>query len=372
MKIIFYKLLILCIVSCLMVFIGCKTNDESLPNQISFNSTNYSISKGYQSPRDTIINALPKANVFEFDIILSGKGVSYDADNMIFTGQGDYLYISMYSLNSEFLAPGLYTFDRFSSGDSLTIDYGIFGINADFTFEIPENYLSVSCGVINVQKVGNSYQIDFDLYTDDNKQVVGTYSGILETVTLKEEFNPDPDSDPDIDPVDHNSYFNFQSINYPLVYGALDLFDQVAFDPSIFQYDLILTGPGITYDANIEDYVGKGNVIGISIYSTSPDSLKTGTYTFDGSDTNPFTFDFSVVILNYDISSETDDGNYIINSGTIQISRIDDEYQIVFDLVAGEDIPVKGQFYGTLDYHDFFFKKKAVHRPFNTKVLYNR
>lgn len=354
-----YKLLIMGTVTFLTVVVGCKKEDTTKQNQITFNSTDYSIKNGYQSPGDTIINTLPKSNVYKFEVMLSGNGISYNSDSLAFIGQGNFLILTMYSLNPEFLESGTYTFDPFASEDSLTIDFGVVGINADFSFEIEENYIDISSGVVNVKKIGNIYTINFDIYTVDNKQVVGAYKGLLQKVKLKDEDVVVPPVDPPAD-----SYFTIESIDYPLVYGALNLNDEVATNPSVFQYELDLCGPGITYDTDMDDYVGKGNVIAITLYSTSTDSLKAGTYTFDDSNQAPFTFEVSGLILNYDIDAETDEGIYVITSGTIKISRMGDDYKIIFDLTDLEGTPIKGQFYGPLDYHDFFSKKKSVRKPF--------
>ncbi|RPH29768.1 MAG: hypothetical protein EHM93_16835 [Bacteroidales bacterium] len=356
MKNTYSKLLILVILTCSTVIFGCKKDDETEKNQITFDSNKYSLSKGYQSLVSTINHNFPKSSVYEFDLMLTGSGLSYDSDKKSFSGQGDYLFLKLYSLASESLTEGLYTFDRFSSRDSLTINYGVVGIDAVFAFYLSDSEVIISSGVVEVKKTGDVYQIDFDLYTDENQQIVGSYSGTLDNFILENENGL------------YNN-LNFQSTNYPLNYGTLDLIDEASYNPLTYEYDLFLTGSGFTYDLDFGELVGKGNLIGLKIFSTSPDSLKTGTYVFDEIITMaPFTFIFAAVGIDYDLSSDSEEGLFIIKSGTIKISRIKNKYVIIFDVITSSDIQAKGQYYGVLDYHNYFSKRKSMHYPFPFNV----
>jgi len=347
MKNIFSKLLILGIIISSNVFVGCNKDEATEKNKITLGTKSYSLSKGYQQFTGTIENESPKSDVYEFDIMLVGSGLSYDSETKNITGQGDYLFLTMYSLNAESLAPGFYTFDRFLSQDSLTIDYGVMGIDTVFSLDLGGNEIFITSGVVEVKKIGNIYQIDFDLYTEDYKQIVGSYSGVLENFNLLEQKS-------------ETSYLNFQSVDYPLNYGVLNLIDASTYDPVIYAFDLSLVGQGITFDSDLGELIGKGNLIDMIIFSTNPDSLKAGTYVFDEMGTTaPFTFTLAAVGINYDFSSESEDGIFIINSGTITISRVNDKYSIVFDVIAGSNIQAKGQYNGVLDFHDLSKKKSS-------------
>lgn len=353
MKKIFSKLLIVIVVSILMVFVGCSKDDVTVKNQVTFLSDNYSLSKGYQSLVNVKKNNLPKSNVYEYDLVLAGSEISYDSENKAFSGKGNFIIISLYSLDSESILPGTYTFDRFLTRDSLTIDYALIGIDSDFSYTpSATTRIGVTNGVVIVKKRGNIYTIDFDFYTSDNQQIVGSYSGILDSYSLK-----------------NANYLynnlNFKSADYPLDYATIDLIDEVNLRPVLYEYDLFLTGPGISYDLNLGELVGKGNLLGVKVYSTSPDSLKTGTYNYSQSSSmTSFTFNMAAVGIDYDFASDLNNGISIIKSGTIAVSKIKNNYRISFDVITVDDSEAKGQYYGVLDYHDYFTAKKSVRFPF--------
>ncbi len=340
MKSIFSKLLILGVVSSLIVFFGCKKEDDIERNQIIIDSKDYSLDKGYQANTDTLVSE-NNTTTYAFDIYLLGSGITYNNDLKKFDGSGNYIYLRMYSMNPEYLTPGSYTLDGFSSKDSLTFDYGVVGFNTNVTVAIGDSVSRFKMGVVKVNKRGSIYQLDFEYYLDDNKQVKGSYSGLLDQFTIAK-----------IIPPSGVGILNFQSQSYPLNYGSLDSIDVTTYSPKTYEFELSLVGPGITWDKPLSELTGKGNSMVVKIFSTYSDSLKTGTYVFNKVRTEaPFTFADAGVGINYNFDSSSQTGLYIIKSGTINISRNNDNYIVVFDLTTATNIKSIGQFTGILDLH---------------------
>ncbi len=329
------KLLMLSIVSIPIVFVGCNKDDgNSEKNEFIFGTDNFALSKGYQS-----YSGIQYAqNTYEFDIMLVNSGISYNSDSKNFIGKGNYINLTMNSFSSEYITPGLYTFDRFCSKDSLTFDVGEVGINYDLVSDTDTTRYQITKGTVLVKKRGNIYTLDFDLYTESNMQFKGNYTGMFDGYTIND--NPE------------RGRFTYQNRIYKQIYGALDYRSTTFYDPSTYEFNLYLTGAGITYNTTNYKINGMGSFIELTIFSSCPDSLKTGTYVFDlSASAAPFTISEGVVGINCDLSLDTGVGSYNFKSGTISISRNKEYYIISYEFNTFDAKKVIGSYVGLLDYH---------------------
>ena len=170
------KILILITLPFFLIFVGCNKNDNVEVNKITFELDKYSLNQGYISNKGVSGH---NPVTYAYDLVLSSKGLTYDDVAEEFTGEGDYLFLTLYSNDPEFLADGSYTFDPFASKDSLTIDDGAIGIDTIFLMGTNSNVIKITNGEIKVKRIGNNYRLDFNFYTQDEEQISGTYNGIL-------------------------------------------------------------------------------------------------------------------------------------------------------------------------------------------------
>jgi hypothetical protein len=175
----FTKLLVLGIVSFSVVMVCCKKDDTKIENGFTYELNDFTFKSGHQTAYGQTTHS-PNAT-YMFKVILASSGIAFDNASNSFTGKGDFIHLTMYSMDSESLSPGLYTFDRFTSKDSLTIsDISSVCINYDIVSKTDTTIYDISSGVVDVVRYGSVYTLDFDLYTDEEIQVKGFYKGSLE------------------------------------------------------------------------------------------------------------------------------------------------------------------------------------------------
>jgi hypothetical protein len=175
----FSILALLSIVSFAMV-ISCK-KDQVVGYKFTYELKDYSLKSGYLISNGST-NHTPK-DTYGFDLMLVGSGITFNNSSIDFTGKGDFISLKMYSIDPESIASGQYTYDIFSSKDSLTFIDGVVGINYDLVSKTDTTIYYIKNGVIDVEKNGNTYSLDFNLYTEENKQVKGFFKGLLELHT---------------------------------------------------------------------------------------------------------------------------------------------------------------------------------------------
>jgi len=173
------KLLILGIISFSIVFIGCK-KDAVDNNKFSFESKDYSLKTGHLTYYGPTIHA---PTTYKFDLTIISTGITFNNSIADLTGKGNFIGLTMYSLDPDYLSSGLYTFDGFSSKDSLTFNRGVVGANYDLDSGTDTTKYTIKTGVIQVESSGNFYILDFNFYTYSNKQIKGSFSALLETNT---------------------------------------------------------------------------------------------------------------------------------------------------------------------------------------------
>jgi hypothetical protein len=174
-----YNLLITTIISLALIFASCKKNEED-KNFFTYDLTEYIINYGSLISYGATDHS---PLTYEFELMITGPGITFDNTLNDFKGTGNFIELTLYSYDSEFLAPGNYVFDGFSSKDSTTFDYGVLGINYDLSSESEEGLYDIKTGIVQVEKRGNLYTLTLNLFTQDDKQIKGFFSGFLQNNT---------------------------------------------------------------------------------------------------------------------------------------------------------------------------------------------
>ena len=176
----FAKLLIFGILSFSVVLVGCK-KDEVTKNHITYDGLTYLLNNGaLDSWGATSHNPL----TYKFEIVLTSSGIAYNETALDYSGTGTFIKLTLYSSDPSTILPGTYTFDRFSSMDSLTMSRCLVGINQDIAISSGDGFYSINTGIVEVSKRGGIYLLNIDLYTNANKQITGYFTGLMENHTI--------------------------------------------------------------------------------------------------------------------------------------------------------------------------------------------
>jgi hypothetical protein len=151
------------------------------------------------------------------------------------------------------------------------------------------------------------------------------------------------------------NYFRLDEKNYELAFGILENYGKYYGDTAV-NIDLSLFSPEIKIDEKVvplDSITGTGAALYFEAFSTDSTGLVSGDYTYDATESGyPWTFDYSVVIHDYNI--ETEMGPYLnITSGKINVTRNGDNYKITFNCFTADGKNVTGTFEGKLDMYDY-------------------
>lgn len=145
--------------------------------------------------------------------------------------------------------------------------------------------------------------------------------------------------------------FTFLDKDYNLTHGV-----NVGYGPlenNVYGIDLYLMSSGLQI-VNSGDtasmVTGRGDVIGVSLYSTSINILESGNYSF--SDTIVAgKFGDGFLIVNYEPSTQTADNQATVKSGTVSVTKEGDVFDITLNMVSEEGNTITGNYSGTLTYY---------------------
>ncbi len=162
-----------------ILFTNCK-KEETEKSSYTYDGIKYLLTYGSIQKGDT--NTLHSPNTYNFKFVLGDKNISYDETTKKHTGTGNYIFFNLISSDGTNINEGSFVFDGFASGDSLTFDKGLIGINHDIAENTTGEVRNFKTGIINLRRNGNIYIIDFELYTPGDptdKVVKGFYKGFL-------------------------------------------------------------------------------------------------------------------------------------------------------------------------------------------------
>ncbi|MDP2722182.1 MAG: hypothetical protein Q8O72_05455 [Bacteroidales bacterium] len=145
--------------------------------------------------------------------------------------------------------------------------------------------------------------------------------------------------------------FTYLNKTYNLTHGVNVGYSSTV--DSIYGIDLILMSSGLQI-VNSGDtaslVTGRGDVIGVTLYSTSVNILEPGEYTC--SDTIVAgQFGNGFLIVNYEPSTQTADNQATVKSGTVSIAKEEDIFDITMNMVSDEGKTITGNYKGSLTYY---------------------
>lgn len=114
----------------------------------------------------------------------------------------------------------------------------------------------------------------------------------------------------------------------------------------VYRLNLKLTGEGFAYNDTEEDWAGKGYILNIKIYSSSPE-IEPGIYTYSK---NKAAGSFSLMEIGY-YDSETEEfkeGRTLFSQGTIDVSTSESGYELTIQGKDDNDQEIKVHYSGTL------------------------
>lgn len=118
------------------------------------------------------------------------------------------------------------------------------------------------------------------------------------------------------------------------------------------RYTVILTSKGLTMEANGEP-IGKGELVYVTLFSTSDTELATGTYTVNFIDNLIGTLTYSQLTVNFVVSSITYDAAFYISAGTVKVSKSGSRYTLeltgtVVNIDTQEEVSISAFYEGKL------------------------
>jgi hypothetical protein len=147
-------------------------------------------------------------------------------------------------------------------------------------------------------------------------------------------------------------------------YGMLDPVDKA------YNIDLTLVSSGLNYDETNDEITGKGSGIYFEMFSESPAELLEGTYEYESVEAaNPFTFDSGGLTYNYDSEQEESEQELEIKSGTIEVKKDGETYEITIKCTGENGEIISGYYKGTLmfiDQEEEDFESKSTDNSLKT------
>jgi len=165
------------------------------------------------------------------------------------------------------------------------------------------------------------------------------------------------------------NYFKVKDKSYSISAGSLENYGMDTDTTDDWEYegynvDLALFSTGLRLETSEKGYLnvyGTGQVLYFEILTTAGHTLDEISYSFDASDGTfkPGTFDIASYSLAWD---DEKDNNYWteIVSGTLEVSKEGNTYELKVDCVDESGFEVTGYFKGPLQYFDYDSKKKSA------------
>lgn len=183
----------LCILS--VLFVGCSKDDDVIIDKdddtnidqgtpttngfFQIDEVKYGLSDGiivtYKSKEHESYNT-------KLSLLSSELSKKQKNGDWLLSGKGSSIELDMFSSSPNKLDDGEYVYyDSEPPYPAKTFRYGEYLINLDAdNHKKPEAYGAVSGGKITVSKVGNIYNITFNLTSNHGKKITGSYEGVVQ------------------------------------------------------------------------------------------------------------------------------------------------------------------------------------------------
>jgi hypothetical protein len=156
--------------------VRCGKESSTPKNAITYENQTYNIDKGILENYGKIHGTGNNLDL----TFLSSSLVIHEVNGLIdsISGTGNGVNFEMYTNSTTALAVGDYTFDKDSTGNPGTFDYGNFILNYN-TATNQGTLEDIGGGIITVKSAGATYEITFNCTTKSGKGVTGYFKGPL-------------------------------------------------------------------------------------------------------------------------------------------------------------------------------------------------
>ena len=145
----------------------------------------------------------------------------------------------------------------------------------------------------------------------------------------------------------------FDGKEFDLAWGLLEKYGRLDPLDNAYNIDLTLVSSGFNYDETNDEITGKGSGIYFEMFTESPTELLEGTYEYVVQDaTEPFTFDDGGLVYNYDSDQEESGLEFSIKSGTVEVKKDGETYEITIKCTGENGEIISGYYKGTLMFID--------------------
>lgn len=171
------------IFSLIIIFSSCSTDNEeqqeenpsSAINSIEVDGNSYELSKAFihfgEDPEET-----EGEDLYYHDIIIASSDVNLDQSNEEFTGSesSHFMDITITSISQSSIPNGTYNYSTWSDGEDFKMVWSSFDSTS------LESGIDMEEGTITVKQEGNKISLEFNLISENNKEVTGSYNGEFE------------------------------------------------------------------------------------------------------------------------------------------------------------------------------------------------
>lgn len=338
------KFTFLAVVAAVLLFVACDKKEET--------------------PAEACFDFAPQTDIFSGDEITL-TNCSKDADSYLWDfGDG----------NTSLEESPVHTFDKGGEYKVSLVAYGhkndtviqvvtVNAIEATACFEIaPSNNVDPGDEIsfTNCSQQSDSYLWDFgDGTTSALENPKHTYTlGGTYTITLiaKNEIN---DTVTQTISVNISNQFSVNGSTYDLSQGLIEYYGETSVGS--FNHDIVLLSEGInviTQDGEIVGATGIGELVYFELFTADATNIADGQYVY--SDTYaPGTFDYSHIMIGFNITTEDIDSYYEIAGGHINIASAGPITSVTMNLQTVDGYTVLGSFSGEMPRYDASFDKKG-------------
>jgi len=178
-KNVFQISLLISLVLTFLVLIGCKKdtdeNENVQNNSFVYQGQEYALSKGCISPYDS-------DPLVGFDLKLASSSIDFEFNDSLGyaeqSGTGNFVYIDLTTLNSDFTGTFVCD-DTGNSNDIPHFEDGTIVMNGNFDSGWYDEINILDGGTLEINRIGDYYEIIFNWTSNEGKSISGYYKGEL-------------------------------------------------------------------------------------------------------------------------------------------------------------------------------------------------
>lgn len=160
------------IVAIIALTVGIITGCGGASNSITIGEDEYDLAQGFFEEWGE--NTSSDQSGWDIDVYLASESIDLVEE----TGEGAAIFLDLNS-ETETLAEGTYTYSDERTSGTL---YDCEAVSGDVEDDEAMDIFSIEGGTVEVTKKGDTYTISFELTTDDDTPITGSYKGELTNV----------------------------------------------------------------------------------------------------------------------------------------------------------------------------------------------